>query len=49
MHQVGTLLGLDFVSARATYSFTAIPSVFIFRYKWERSRPSTSAVRLTLP
>ena len=31
------------------YSFTVIPSAFILRYMWLRSRPSTSAVRLTLP
>ena len=31
------------------YSFTAIPRVFIFLYKCERSRPSTSAVREMLP
>lgn len=31
------------------YSFTAIPNAFIFRYMWLRSRPRTSAVRLTLP
>jgi len=31
------------------YSFAAIPKVFILRYKWLRSSPSTSAARLTLP
>lgn len=31
------------------YSFTAMPSVFILRYRWLRSKPRTSAVRVTLP
>src|SRR6478609_1947344 len=31
------------------YSFTAIPKVFILRYRWLRSSPSTSAARVTLP
>lgn len=35
--------------ARGIHSFTAIPSVFILRYRWLRSKPSTSAVRVTLP
>src|SRR5208337_1266926 len=35
--------------AASHYSFTAIPSAFILRYMWLRSRPRTSAVRLTLP
>src|SRR5205823_4316120 len=34
---------------QGSYSLAAIPSVFIFRYKWLLSRPSTSAVRLTFP
>ena len=37
------------LSGTRHYSFTAIPSAFILRYMWLRSRPSTSAVRLTLP
>ena len=31
------------------YSFGAIPSAFILRYRWLRSRPSSSAARVTLP
>src|SRR5215467_540758 len=30
----------------APHSFTAIPSVFILRYKWLRSSPRTSAARV---
>src|SRR5258708_12162918 len=33
----------------ASYSFGAIPSVFILRYRLLRSRPSISAVRVTFP
>lgn len=47
---LGGLVGVDPVAcAELSYSFGAIPSAFIFRYKWLRSKPNNSAVRVTLP